>query len=140
MGRDDGTVDAVDMFLQIFDLFEILLWQTVARRIGNVHHRGTRLDDGLHHTSEVFIVGSSGVLAVELHVIYIALGILCGGNGHLEDMLAVGVEFILDVLIGSSDACVDTLMLGIFQRIEGHIDITLYRTGQRTNHWPRHGL
>ena len=44
-------------------------------------------------------------------------------------MLAVGVEFILDVLIGSSDACVDTLMLGIFQRIEGHIDVTLYCTG-----------
>ena len=55
-------------------------------------------------------------------------------------MLAVGVEFIQDMLIAGTDACMDTLVLGIFQRLEGYIDIMLHSTCQCTDNGPRHRL
>ena len=124
------------MLLQILDLLKILLRQTVARRIGDIHHRSTSLDHGLHHLGEILIVGTSCVLTVELHVVHIALGILRGSHSPFEDFLTGGVEFVLDVLVAGADTRVDTLVLGILQRLEGYVDIPLHSTRQRTDDGP----
>ena len=140
MGGDDGTVNTVDMLLQILDLLEILLWQAVARGIRDIHHRGPSLDHGLHHLCQILIVRTACILAVELHIVNKALGILRSSHGPLENLLTGGVEFVLNVLVRGADTRVDTLVLGILQRIEGHVDIFLYGTCQRTDHGPCHGL
>ena len=140
MGRDDGTIDTVDMLLQILDLLEILLWQTVACRIRDVHHRSTSLDHSLYHLGEIRIVRATSILTVELHIVDEALGILRGCYRALENLLAGRVELVLDVLVAGTNTRVDALVLGILQRVECHIDILLHCTRQRTDHRPRDGL
>ena len=129
MSGDDGAVDVIYMLFQVFDFLEILLWQTVARGVRDVHHGGTGLDDGLHDTRQVLVVGASGVLAVEFHVIHIFLGIARGSHGALQDLLARRVELIEDVLIAGADARVDTFVLGILQSLKCHINVAFYGTG-----------
>ena len=93
------------------DLLEILLWQTVACRIRDVHHRSTSLDHGLYHLGQIRIVRATSILAVELHIVDEALGILRGSYRALEDLLAGRVELVLDVLVAGTNTRVDALVL-----------------------------
>ena len=140
MGRDDGLVDIVDMLLQVFDFLEILLWQAITRGVRDIDHRGSSLDDSLNDTSQVLVVRATGILAVELHIIDKALGILRSSHGTLQNLFTIGVELILNMSVRSTDTSVNTLVLSILQRIESNFDIALYSTGQRTNGRPRNGL
>ena len=140
VGRDDGTIDVIHMLLQILNLIKILLWQTVTRSIRNVYDRSSSLDHSLHHLSQILIVSTSGILAIELHIVHIALGILSGCYSLLQNLFASGIELKLNMLIAGADTRMDTLILGILQRLEGHIDIALHSTRKRTNHWPRNGF
>ena len=128
------------MLHQVLDLLIILLRQTIARRIGNVHNGGTRLDDGLNHLSQVLIVGTACVLTVELHVVDIALGILRGSHSPLDNLLASRVELVHNVLIAGADTSVNAFVLGILQGVERHVDVALYGSRQRADGGPRHCL
>ena len=128
------------MLFQILDLLEIFLRQAIARSIGYIYHCGTSLDDSLHHLSQIFIVSTACILTIELHIVDIALGILRGSHCLFEDMLAVGVELIQDMLIAGADTRMDTLVLSILQGLESHIDVALYSTCQRTDNRPCHCL
>ena len=140
MGRDDGLIDTIDMLHQILDLLEIFLRQTVACGVRDVHYSGTSLDHSLHHLSQVFIIRTAGILTVKLHIVDITLGILRGSYSLFEDMLAVGVKLIQNMLVAGANTRMDTLVLGVFQSLEGHVDIMLHRTGQCTDHGPSHCL
>ena len=128
------------MLLQILDLLVVLLRQAVARRVGDVHHRGTRLDHGLHHLRQILVVGTSGILAVKLHVIYKPFGVLRSRHGALQNLLAGRVKLIQYMLVARADTRMYALVLGILQGLEGHVDIALHGSGQCTNHRPRHGF
>ena len=77
------------MLYQIFNLGSILLGQTVARSVGNVDDGSASLDDSLNHTCQILVVGTSGILGIELYVLYISLGIGHGMNGTLYYLLTV---------------------------------------------------
>ena len=128
------------MLLQILDLLEVLLGQTVTCGVGNVDNGSTCSDDSLNDTSQILVLGTACILAVELDVLDVLLGIFRGSNGTLDDFLAGGVELVLDVRVGGTDTCVDTLVLGILQRIVGNVDILLHGTRQRTDGRPCNGL
>ena len=140
MGREDGLIDMIDMLLQILDLLEILLGQTVACGIRDIHNGGTSLDHCLHHLGEIRIVGATCILTIELHIIDEALGILRGSHSTLQNLLTGGVELVLDVFVAGADTCVDTLVLGILQRLEGHIDVAFHSTCQGTDDGPCDGF
>ena len=140
MGRDDGIVYPVHMLLQIFYLLEVLLRQTISRGVWNVHHRSARLDDSLYHARQVLIVRTARILAVELHIVHKALGILRSRNRALQNLLAGGVELILDVLVARTNTRVYALVLSILQSLESHVDVMLNGTCQRTDGRPRHSL
>ena len=140
VGRDDGLVNTVNMLLQVLNLLVVLLRQTVARRIGNVDHRGTSLDDGLHHAGQILVVRTACILAVELHVLHVATGVLRSTDGALNDFLARTIKFIVYVLFAGAYARVDALALGILQRLGCHVNVVLDGTRQRTDGGPRHRL
>ena len=94
---EDGAVEAVDMLHEVLDLFTILARQTVARRVGDVDHRSTCLDDRLHHPGEVFVLRPSGILGIELHIVDETACILHGSHRTLDDFFPVGVELVTDV-------------------------------------------
>ena len=137
MSGDDGLVDTVHMLLQVLDLLKILLRQTIARGIRDIHHRRSCLDNSLHDTGEVFIVCTAGILTVELHIVNKTLGILSGSHSTFEYFISRGVKLIHDVLITRSDTGMDALVLGILQGVESHINISFNSTRQSTDDWPR---
>ena len=55
-------------------------------------------------------------------------------------MFARRVEFELDVLVTRADTRVNTLVLGILQRLNSHVDVVFYSSRQRTNRGPSNGL
>ena len=124
------------MIHQILDLGTILIRQAIASGIRNVDHRGTCLDDSLNHASQILIVCTTCILGVELHILYVLLGILDGSHGTLDDFLAGRVELIFDVAIAGTDASMDSLVLGILQCLGSAINILLHCTSQRTDGWP----
>ena len=138
VGGDNGVVNTVHMLHQVFYLGAILRRQAVTCRVGDVHHRRSRLDDGLDDTGQVFILRTSGVFGIELHIVHKAAGILHGSHGALDDFLTIGVEFIADVRIRSTDTRVDTFVFGIFQGFSRYVDIFLYGTCQGTDGRPCH--
>ena len=83
MGGDDGLIDIIDMLFQIFDLLEIFLWKTIARSIRYIHYCSSCLNHSFYHLSEIFIVCSSCIFAVELYIINKSLGIFRSRNGTL---------------------------------------------------------
>ena len=140
VGGDDGAVDAVHMVHQILDFGTIFGGQTIAGGVRDIHHGGTGLDDGLHHPGQVFVVGASSILGIELHIVYITACILHGSHSPLDNLLAVAVELVLDVCIARSDASVYALALGIFQRFGSHVDILLHGSCQGADGGPGYGL
>ena len=89
----------IHMLHQIADLGTILIRQAITGSVRDVHNGSSCFDHRLNHTSQVLILRTSGILAIELHVLYESLGVFGGGNGTLNDLLTVGVEFIFDVRI-----------------------------------------
>ena len=85
------------MLHQVLDLGSVFLRQTIACGVRDVHHGGTSLDHSLDHLCQVFVLRTSCILSVELHVLHILLGIFHGSHSTFNDLLAVGVELVLDM-------------------------------------------
>src|SRR5690606_8235888 len=100
---------------QVADLGTILVREAVAGGIGDIHHSSSCVHHRLYHTGQVLIVCTSRILSIELHIIHEAAGILHCLHRPLDDLLAVGVELVLDVAIGGADAGVDSFPLGILE-------------------------
>ena len=140
MRGDDSVMNAVHMLHQIFYLRTILTGKAVTGGIGNIHHRSARFDNGFHHTRQVFVIRASGIFGIEFDILYIAAGILHCRYGTFDNLLAVGIEFISDVRVGSTDTGMNTFMLGKLQSFRRHVNIFLYGTCQGANRRPRHSF
>ena len=140
MRGDDSVMNAVHMLHQIFYLRTILTGKAVTGGIGNIHHRSARFDNGFHHTRQVFVIRASGIFGIEFDILYIAAGILHCRHGTFDNLLAVGIEFISDVRVGSTDTGMNTFMLGKLQSFRRHVNIFLYGTCQGANRRPRHSF
>ena len=88
MGRDDGLVNSVDMLHEILDFLIVLLRQTVACCVRNIDDGGSSLNNGLDNTCQILIVGTPGILTVELNVINKLAGIFRGGYSALNNLFA----------------------------------------------------
>ena len=102
--------------------------------------RSARFDNGFHHTRQVFVIRASGIFGIEFDILYIAAGILHCRYGTFDNLLAVGIEFISDVRVGSTDTGMNTFMLGKLQSFRRHVNIFLYGTCQGANRRPRHSF
>ena len=140
MRRKNGLVDPVHMLHQVLDLGSEFLWETVARRVGDVHDGRARLDHGFHHTGEELIVGAAGVLRVEFHVLDVLLRVLDGPDGPLQHLFPGGIELVPDVRVGRTDSGVDPAPLGVLERLRGHVDVLFHGPRQRADRGPGHRL
>src|SRR5690606_543668 len=105
--------------------------QAVAGRVRNVDDIRAGCDHRLDHTGEEFEIGSSGVFCKELDFYAFALSVLHSPNTLFKYFLACGVELVLDVNVGSSQAGVDTSAPGILQRFCCYVDIIFLGAGER---------
>ena len=142
VGGEDALTGGkgIHVLVEILYLLVVLVGHAEARGVGDVAHGGASLRHGLDDTGQVFVVRTSGILGIELHVLHVALGILHGSHGTLDDFLRRGVELVADVALAGADARVDALVLGILQRLGGHVDVFLHGARQGTDGGPSHGL
>ena len=114
--------------------------KTISRSIGDIYHRRSRIDNGFNHAGKVFIIRTTGIFGVELHIFHIATGIFYRRHGTLDDFLAVGVELIFNMEVTRANPRMNTLALGISKCLGGNINILFYGTRQGTNGGPSHRL
>ena len=133
VGRNNSLVYVGHIVHQIGDLGAILCGKAVAGGVRDIDNGGSCGNYSLHDPGEIFILGAPGILGVELYVVDIFAGILHTCNSTLEDVLAVGVEFIFNMVVGSADAGVDALELGEVQSLGGSIDVLLDSPRQGAN-------
>ena len=125
VGRNNRPVDVGDVFGQIADSGAVLLGQAVARRVGYIDHGGSGGNGRLDDPGEVFDVGTSGILGVELDVIDETAGITHRLDGPFDDPLGCRAQFVVDVLGRDADARVDPLAPGASQRLGRGVDVPL---------------
>ena len=130
----------IHILVEVLYLLTILVGSTETCGIGDVAHGSTCLAYCLYDTGKVFVVSTSCILGIELHVLHIALGILHGSHGTLYDFLWSAVEFILDMRRACTNTRMYTAALGILQSLGGHVNIFLHGTCQCTDGGPCHGL
>ena len=140
MGRNNSLVYIIHMLNKIFYLCAIFCRQTITCCVWDIHHCGTCLDYSLHHPGKVFIIRSSGILCIKLHILHIALGIFHSSYSSFYNLLTIAVELIFDMRVTGSYTCMYALTLGIFQRLGSHVNILFHCSCQRTDRRPRHRL
>ena len=124
------------MLIEILNLLAIFIGSAESSCVRNVADGGSSLADCINHACQILIVCTACILGIELHILHIALGIFHCCNGTFYNLLGIAVELISDMRRACTDSGMNTLALGIFQRISRHINVLLYGTGQRTNGGP----
>ncbi len=140
MSRNNGIMNTVDMFHQIFYFRAILTRQAISRCIGNIYHSGTRLDNSFYHTGQIFIVRPACIFCIELHIIHIFTCILYGSHCTLYNFFTIGIEFIFNVRVRCTNPSMDTFTLGKLQSLCRYINIFLYGTCQGADSGPCHSF
>ncbi len=140
VGGYHSLLDSFHMVAEILYLGSVFGRETISCGVGDVQYGGTRLYYGLDDLRQIFVFGAAGVFRVEFHVLDILLGIFHRTDSPFEHLVPIRVELIPDMIVGSPYPGVDSLLLGIFQGLHGHIDILLHRPGEGAYRRPRDGL
>ena len=114
----------------------VLLGRRVADRVGDVDHRRPGVDRDLQHLGGELEVGAGRVHRRELDVLAV-------GTGHRHrrlrlplDVLAVGLQLVLDMDVGGRDEGVDARPRGVLDRPPGGVDVGLVGAGQAADDRP----
>ena len=137
---DDGLLYAVHMLDKIAYLGGILRRQAVPCSVRYVDDRRPGLNHGLHHAREVFVVGTAGVLGIELHILYIFLRIADSPHGTLEYLLAGRLELMAYMLVRSADTGMYPLVPRVPERFGRDVDILLHGPREGAYYRPCDGL
>ena len=142
MGGEDAPscCEGIDVLVEVLYLLAVLVGSAEARRVGNVADGSSGLGDGFDDASQVLIVRAACIFGIELHVLDVALGVLHGSHGTLDDFLGRRVELVADVALARSDSGVDAFVLGILQGLGSAVDILLHGAGQSADGRPCDGL
>ena len=103
VGRNDRPVDVGNVVHEVFDLRAVFVRKTVARRVGDVDHRGAGRNGRFDHAGEVFGFGPAGVFGVELHVFDVAFGVFYRVDSRFEYLFGRRTQFVVDVLGRDAD-------------------------------------
>ena len=113
VGRKNGFVNTVNMFFQVLYFLKVFLWQTIAGSIWYIDYRSASLDDSLYDTRQIFIISTSRIFAIELHILHELLSILYSRYTALYDFLAVGVKLVFNMGITCANTGMNTFVLSI---------------------------
>ena len=130
MHRHGDVLDAANVLHEVPDATAELVGQAVTGGIGDVHDGCAGVDDGLDDLRQERIVGTTGVLGIELDVLDVAFRMLDGGHRTLDALVLGDAELVMDMAGADADARVDTRTFGVLQRLRGAVDVLGHGTGQ----------
>ena len=110
--RDGGVLDPRHAVAQVGDARAKGPRHVVTRGVGDVYHRGARLDGGLDDAAEEVLVGTTGVLGVELDIVHKVARELDGADRALHGFVLGEVELIVQVARAHTQTGVDARTLG----------------------------
>ena len=120
--------------VQAPEIIRVLLGRGVADRVGDVDHGRALLDRDRADLGGELDVGAGRVHRRELDVLAVGLGQGDRGAGLTLDVLAVGLQLVLDVDVGGRDEGVDARARGVLDRSPGGVDVGLVGAGQAADH------
>ena len=123
MDGDRGVFNAADVLHEVPDATAELVGEAVAGGVGDVHDGGARLDDRLDDLGQEGVIGTAGILGVELNVLDVGLGMLDGRNGTLDALVLGDAQLVMHMRGGNADAGVDARALGVLERLGGAVDV-----------------
>ena len=127
---DGDVLDAVHALAQVRDARGEVPRHVVAGGVGDVDHGGARLDGRLHDAHEEVLVGTAGVLGVELHVVHIRAGVAHGVDRALDGLVLTHVELLAQMRGRDAQARVDARTFGGAQRLGRHVDVLVDGAGE----------
>ena len=112
----------------------VLARHRVADRVGHIDRRGALVERDLDHLGHVLDVRARAVLRRELDVVGV-LARLRDRRADLPlDVLARGLQLVLDVHVAGGEEGVNPRPLGVPDRLPGGLDVLLGRARQTADH------
>ena len=127
MHRHGDVLDAANVLHEVPDATAELVGQAVTGGIGDVHDGCAGVDNGLDNLRQERIVGTTGVLGIELDVLDIAFRMLDGGHRTLDALVLGDAELVAQVARAHAEARVDAGALGVLERVGRRVDVLLHR-------------
>ncbi len=142
MGGQDclSSSKGINMVIQVLYLLLILPRDSESCGVGYIADRCASLCDCLYHSRKVFVVSTSGIFRIELHVFHVLLRVLHRRHGTLYYLLPVGLELVENVAVTRTDTRMYSLVLGILQSLGSTVDVLFDCSCQGTDYRPRHGF
>ena len=125
VNRHGDVLDAAHVLHKVRDTATELGGKRVPRGVGDVDDGRARIDDTLDDLHEEIVVGATGVLSVELHVVHVFLGIAHAVLGALETLVLGDAQLVVQMARAHADAGVDARALGILERLGCTVDVLL---------------
>mmetsp|Transcript_5921 Transcript_5921/g.17816 ORF Transcript_5921/g.17816 Transcript_5921/m.17816 type:complete len:424 (-) Transcript_5921:236-1507(-) len=136
VGREDDTLYALHVRSQFRDELPELERQVPTSGVRDVQRRGPRLDDLPQDPVQELGPGSASVFGAELNVVAAqALEVLHGVHRVLHDLVLRHPQLVLHVDVRRSDERVHPRKRSALHRVPGRVQVSLYRSGESTNHW-----
>jgi len=120
--------------VQAPEVVRILLRRRVADGVGDVDDGRALLDRDRADLGGELDVGPGRVHRRELDVLAVGLGQGDGCPGLSLDVLAIGLQLVLDVDVGGGDEGVDARALSVAHRPPGGVDVGLVGAGEAADH------
>ena len=122
--------DAVNALTQVLNARTKIPRHVISRGIGNVNDRRTGLHRSLDNTDEELLIGTPGVLGIELNIVHKVASILHGMNCALDGLVLGEMKLVAQMGGRDAQAGMDTRTLGALQGLGSYLDILIHGTCQ----------
>ncbi len=130
VGRPDDAVASRGLGAEPVDELEVLLRRRVADGVRDVERGGARFDGGGADLDEKVRVRPARVLAAELDVAAVGLGVSHHLPGPVDDISPAHLELVIEVEIGGGDKGVDPRLRRRLDRFPDLVDVAWMGAGQ----------
>ena len=131
--RQVDFIKPVHLFQQEADQGAHFLRGGVAHRVRDVDGGGPGVDGGLHRLDQKRPVRAGGILAGELHIAELALGVAHHAGDGVQHLLLRHAQLILHMGRGSSQKGVDAGGHSVADGVVRHVNVLAGGTGQGGN-------
>ena len=134
MAGHGDVLDAADVLHEAMDARAKMLRQRIAGGVGDVDDRGAGLHDGLNDALEELLLGAAGILAIELDVVDVLLGIAHRMHRTLDGLVLGDAQLVVQVRGAHAQAGVDAGTAGALEGLGSRVDVLLNGAGEAAHY------
>ncbi len=109
-----SIVYALHIIHHEFNFLSVLPRQTVTSCVRYIYNGSACFNNRFDHTCQIYIVGTTSIFAIELHIFHILFGMFYSSNCTFQNFVLCRVKFVFDVEFRSSNSGMNAFVFGIF--------------------------